>query len=282
MRKTGWLAFVLMMVVLLAVVALAGCGNDEADETAENGTSVSEGTGTLIFTANGEDFAREGFTSKDGWNINLERLYVTLGNITAYQTDPPYDTEQGWDIGYQEKVELDDTYTVNLTNPAADPLVVDEYDNAPAGHYNALSWDMLRAEQGDPEGYAIVFEGTAEKDGQTIEFTLKLEQETACLGGDYIGDERKGILEADGEADLEMTFHVDHFFGSGEEDADDPLNLDALGFDPLAALAVDGVVDVDLATLKGALSAEDYSKLEAILLHFGHVGEGHVLSKPLQ
>lgn len=282
MCKARWLVFVLMMAALLAAVALAGCGNDKADETADNGASASEGTGTLIFTANGEDFAREGFASKDGWDINLERLYVTLGNVTAYQADPPYETEQGWDIDYREKVELDDVYTVNLADPAADPLVVDEYENAPAGHYNALSWDMLRAGQGDPEGYAIVFEGTAEKDGQAIDFTLKLEQETACLGGEYIGDERKGILEAGGEAEMEMTFHVDHFFGSGEEDADDPLNQDALGFDPLAALAVDGVVDADLADLESALSAEDYSKLEAILLHFGHVGEGHVLSEPLR
>jgi hypothetical protein len=244
-------------------------------------TPDSAEVGTLVFTANGEDFAREGFTSKDGWEIELEHLYVTLGNIAAYQTDPPFDTEQGWDIDYEEIVELAGTYTVDLADPAADPAVVAEYDEAPAGRYNALSWDLLRAGQGEFMGYAVVFAGTAAKDGQEIRFTIKLEQETAYLGGDYIGDERKGILEPGGSAELEMTFHVDHFFGDVDEDADDPLNTEAIGFDPLAALAVDGVVDVDIAALAEALSEEDFAIFEAILLHFGHVGEGHALARPL-
>jgi len=280
MRKMRWLACMLIVVALLATVALAGCGNGESDEKTDNGATTS-GTGTLVFTANGEDFARDGFTSKDGWNISFQHVFVTLADVTAYQTEPPYDTEEGWEIESVEKVDLAGVHTVALTGPEADPAVVGEVADAPAGHYNAISWDMVKAESGEPVGYTVFLNGTAEKEGQVVNFTIKIEKEFAYQGGEYVGDERKGILEAGGTAEVEMTFHLDHLFGDAETAAGDSLNVDALGFGPIAALAVDGVVDVDMATLVSSLSPENLSKLEAILVHLGHVGEGHCLAKPL-
>ncbi|MDY6796645.1 MAG: DUF4382 domain-containing protein [Actinomycetota bacterium] len=280
MRKMSWLACVLLVVALLASVAVIGCGNGDSEEETASGETTSD-TGTLEFTANGEDFAREGFTSKDGWDLSFDHFYITLDDIAAYQTEPPYDTEEGWEIESVEEVGLAGAYTPDLTDPQADPEIVGEVDGAPAGEYNSISWNVVEAESGEAEGYSIYLAGTAEKDGQTIDFTIKLTNELAYLGGEYVGDERKGILEAGDTAEVEMTFHLDHLFGDAETEADDALNVDALGFDPFVALATDGVVDVDTETLEGAWSAEDVEKLDEILLGLGHVGEGHCLCETL-
>jgi hypothetical protein len=118
-------------------------------------------------------------------------------------------------------------------------------------------------------------QGTASKDGETIPFAIKVNEELAFTCGDFIGDERKGILAADEEADLEATFHFDHLFGDGGAPPDDSINTGALGFDPLAALATNGTLDVDSAALQAGLSEEDYTTFLAILPSLGHVGEGH-------
>ena len=36
--------------------------------------NASTGEGSLVLVANGEDFVRQGFVSKDGWSINFEHL----------------------------------------------------------------------------------------------------------------------------------------------------------------------------------------------------------------
>ncbi|MEL6321457.1 MAG: DUF4382 domain-containing protein, partial [Cyanobacteria bacterium J06626_14] len=71
------------------------------------------------------------------------------------------------------------------------------------------------------------------------------------------------------------TFHFDHIFGDGDAPAEDPINTGALGFEPLAALASDGQLDVNTAMLEQQLSAEAYSVLEETVAGLGHVGEGH-------
>lgn len=277
MKKYG--SVLLGLILFIPVMFLGGCSNEvpvaNDDDTAGSPMEV----GTLVFTANGEEFIREGFLTKDGWQLTFDQAYVTMGSITAYQTNPPYDTDQGWDIDYQVKVELDGIHSANLADPASDPAKLEGLAEVPAGHYNALAWAMVRAVEGPSAGYSLFLTGQAEKNGRVVDFTLGIEQEVAYLGGDYIGDERKGIVAAGEIAELEMTYHFDHLFGDGEEDLDDPLNEEALGFEPLAALAVDGVLEADLASLEGALSSADFELLLSILTHFGHVGEGHCLAQ---
>ncbi len=275
---------VLLVTLLAGILTFAGCAAEGAPEpeTPAPAAETSD-TGLLVFAADGEEHAREGTVSKEGWNITFEHAYVTLADIAAYQTDPPYDVDaDGWDLAYDHMVSLPGEFTIDLADPASDPAILGEVADAPAGFYNAFSWHMVRAASGPAEGNSIVFIGTAEKDGETVDFTLRFDQELAYQGGEYIGDVRKGILDAGGEAEAEMTFHFDHFFGRADKDADDPLNTDALGFDPLAALATDGVVDVSLGDLKESLSAEDYARLEDILVHFGHIGENHCIAEPLE
>jgi hypothetical protein len=251
----------LVLVAVLVSAVLVGCGSDQEQAT-------------LQFYANGEDFVRQGFVSKDGWSITFDHVYVNLTDVTAYQSDPPYDPHAAGEVEAQHTVKLDETYTVDLAEGGADapPILVGEVKGAPAGHYNAISWKMAPASGGPAAGDSLVIAGIAEKDGDTVNFTLRIDQVYVYTCGDYVGDARKGILEEGGTADVEMTFHFDHIFGDAETPLDDDLNVAAPGFEPFATAML---VDLDLSGLQRSLSAEDYQMLLDILPTLGHVGEGH-------
>ena len=233
--------------------------------------------GTLQFDANGEDFVRQGFVSKDGWSINFDHVYITLADVTACQTDPPYDPHADADMNCDVKIKLDKVYTVDLAEGGdnAPPILVGEVSDAPVGHYNAISWKMVKAPSGPTSGYSLVIVGTAEKDGQSVDFSIKVDEEYEYACGEYVGDERKGMLQEGGTADVEMTFHFDHIFGDAETPMDDDLNVSAVGFEPFASIAEAGKLDADMAELQAKLAAGDYQMLVDILPTLGHVGEGH-------
>lgn len=279
-RRPGWL------VLLLLALLLTACGGDAtpdaADAPADDASATA--TGTLLVTANGEDFVRQGFTSKDGWAITFDHVYLTLTDITAYQTDPPYDSESGEAVAAMATVDAGGPFTVDLADgdEDAEPIRVAELADTPAGHYNALAWRVVPAEEGDAADYALVIMGNAARDDETVTFTVRIPNEFTYTCGEYVGDERLGFVTADAEGRVEMTFHFDHIFGDGEMPADDGINTGALGFDPLAALAADGALDVTLADLESALATDDYAMLvNDILPTLGHVGEGHCHEGPL-
>jgi len=241
-------ALMLVVGVLLIIsIVLPGCGGGGE-------------TGTLQFYANGEDFIRQGFVSKDGWSISFDHVYITLSDITAYQTDPPYDPHDGGNIDGDFTVSLNGTYTVDLAEGGedAEPILVGELKDVTAGHYNAISWDMVKATSGVAAGYSLVMIGTAEKDGQVVDFTINIDAECSYDCGEYVGDIRKGIVEDGGIADLEMTFHFDHIFGDIETSPDDELNQGALGFEYFIDYADGTTAEIDMGEM-----------------HLGHVGEGH-------
>ncbi len=263
--------FSILLAAIAALPLLSGCrtASDEA-------TATPEGTGQLTIRANGEDFVRQGFVTKDGWNVQFEHLYLTLSEVTAYQTDPPFDATAEDALQATRQVSLPDAVTVDLAagDAAAEPILVGTLP-APAGRYNALSWKLVAADEGPAQGYPLVIQGEATKAGQTIPFTLSLTSSLHFICGDYVGDERKGVLAADQQADLEATFHFDHLFGDGEAPPEDEINTGALGFDPLAAIAKGGVLEADTAALQQQLSPDQYETLTQILPSLGHVGEGH-------
>ncbi|WP_035244799.1 hypothetical protein [Desulfonatronovibrio hydrogenovorans] len=217
---------------------------------------------TLQFFANGEELITEGFLApkltKDGWKLTFSHAFVSLSNITAYQADSPYDARSGQPVKAKEKVMLEGIYVIDLAAGAEDdpPVFVGEVKNAPTGHYNAISWKMARDKQGLLAGYTMLLTGVAEKDGTKVDFQIRTAEESTYTCGEFVGDERKGFLQAGGMADLEMTFHFDHIFGRADKDADDPMNLEAVGFEPFAHGS-----KVHEITLKG--------------MHIGHAGEGH-------
>ncbi|NET62628.1 MAG: DUF4382 domain-containing protein [Symploca sp. SIO2E6] len=257
----------------VATGLLFGCSQGENQDE----TPVTQEQGKLEIRANGEDFIREGFVSKDDWQISFDHVYVNLADITAYQTDPPFHAEANSDIQIKEEVSFEEAKTVDLAegDESAEPILVQELAEAPAGKYNALAWKMVKGESEPTEGQTLVMEGKAKKEEQTIDFTLKIDQEYEYICGEFVGGERKGILETGGAADLELTFHFDHVFGDADASADDDTNTNALGFKPLAALAEDGKLEVEMSELESQLSAKDYEKLEKALMGLGHVGEGH-------
>nr|WP_239112703.1 DUF4382 domain-containing protein [Halomicronema sp. CCY15110] len=250
--------------------------NAQSDPAEDTTAAAADGEGELTIRANGEDFVRQGFVTKDGWQVDFDHVYVTLTDITAYQTDPPFDAETGGVPKATETVVISETVTVDLAegDDSAEPILVKSVE-APAGRYNAFSWQMMPAPEGPAAGQTIWMQGTAAKEGETIAFVMKLDPELAYVCGDFVGDERKGILEASETADLEATFHFDHLFGDGEAPADDDINTGALGFDPLAAIANGNTLDVDMAALEAQLTPEEYQTLMGILPSLGHVGEGH-------
>ncbi len=236
---------------------------------------------TLNLVANGEDFVRQGFVTKDGWTMNFDRLDINLGDVTAYQIDGTFEpTEEDTldSLDYQEKVSLLDTpQVVDLAQGEADaePILVTNKEVAP-GFYNAMAWKIDTAEADSSlAGKTMVLQGTATKDEQVVNFDISLNRPIQYLCGEYVGDERKGIIQAQETGELETTFHFDHIFGDNQTSPDDALNVDALGFEPLAQLASSDSLTVDDATLTQELSAEDQEKLTKAVIGLGHVGEGH-------
>jgi hypothetical protein len=276
---------ILASLAVLAPSVLVGCSESatqnetQADAPAEPQaeTQAAAPKGTLQLVANGEDFVRQGFVTKDGWRIDFNHVYVTLDEITAYQTDPPFDPEKSSELKAGEKVTLlNEPKTIDLAEGEAEakPITV-ATEKAPAGTYNAMSWQVAEATQGPAQGSTILLDGIAKKEGRTINFVISLDKPLEYTCGQYVGDQRKGILTGTEQAELETTFHFDHIFGDADTPASDSLNQDAVGFEPMAALAQDGTLKADMATLEQKLSKEDYQKLQQAIAGLGHVGEGH-------
>ena len=260
----------LSLFTLASPVLLLGCGGDRSN------SNPNAAAGTLVIRANGEDFVRQGFTSKDGWAISFDHVYVSLADLVAAQTEPPFqaETEDRWQATAEVTVAGPTVVDLAAGDASAEPLVVAEVE-APAGQFNALAWAMPPAPSGPSQGTVIWLQGTATNQGTTLPFTLRLSEPLAFTCGDFIGDERKGMLAPGGVADLEATFHFDHLFGDGGAPPEDEINTGALGFAPLAALAQDGVLNLTSADLQSRLSPADHQRWLGLLPSLGHVGEGH-------
>ena len=213
--------------------------------------AASTDQGTLTLVANGEDFVRQGFVSKDGWQINFDHLYVNLGEAIAYSTESSFEPQKNDtknSIEYQQKVELlNNGKIVDLAEGEADaePIVINDA-TVPAGFYNALAWNLT-----------------------------PINQPTEYVCGEFVGDVRQGIVAVDTPGTVEVTFHFDHIFGDQDTPPEDALNQDALGFQPLAALASNNTVKLSDTDLANQLTTEDYQQLTEAIAGLGHVGEGH-------
>ncbi|MDJ1170606.1 DUF4382 domain-containing protein [Roseofilum sp. BLCC_M154] len=260
------------MTAFLVASSLMGC-QSPAPPPQTDGDS----TGSLSLQANGEDFVRQGFTSKEGWQIEFNHVYVSLGQVRAYQTDPPFNAEVDEEMQAKTTLDLSSPQTVDLAAGEADaePILVAQLEDVPAGVYNALSWQMVPAVEGPAEGHTLLMDGVAKKGEQTINFKVSVDREYAYSCGEFVGDQRKGIVTGDEPGNLEATFHLDHIFGDGSAPAEDEINVGALGFDPLAKLAKNGTVEVDESMWRSQLSPEEVKRFDTALNSLGHVGEGH-------
>ncbi|TVQ56975.1 MAG: hypothetical protein EA355_05515 [Rhodobacteraceae bacterium] len=218
---------------------------------------------TLTLFATGEDLATEGFSAprltRDGWALAFTRVIATFDDVTAWRADPPF-AGDGPDIAGRP-LEIGGPFIVNLVDADEDDRVALATTPAEAGFYNALSWSLAPAPDGDFAGYSLVFEGVATRDGVEVPFTLATRDAVAHACGEYVGDERKGFVTADAGGELEITLHLDHLFGRADRPADGAMNREALGFD---AFAEGGLQEFSLSGL-----------------HVGHVGEGHCFDRAL-
>ncbi len=219
-------------------------------------------TGRLALFADGEELAAEGFRApqltRDGWELRFAQVRVTIANVVAHQTEPPYDATTGEPIKSTVAVTLvDEPRTVDLLETGESGKVLVAEVEAAVGFYNALSWDLVP----DQDGASLMLTGTAHRGAATVPFTLTSTTAVRHRCGEYVGEERLGMLRTDDTAALDVTFHLDHLFGRADMPAADALNTTALGFDPFAAGGTQTV----------ALTG----------LHLGHVGEGHCHVGPL-
>ncbi|NEQ54723.1 MAG: DUF4382 domain-containing protein [Leptolyngbya sp. SIO3F4] len=233
--------------------------------------------GTLELRANGEDFIRQGFTSKDGWQIEFDNVHVNIQDVVAYQAEPIFNPDTDVEIPAKTNVLLTASSKLDLAegDETAAPILVEQVETA-AGRYNALSWKL--ASETEP---SLMLIGKATRDGETIPFEISMNPSLEFFCGDFVGDERKGFLSPDGTADVETTFHFDHLFGDIDISADEVLNRGALGFDPFAALAQDDVVKLTSEDLETRLTKTEKLQLADIYKGLGHVGEGHCRAEEL-
>lgn len=244
--------------------------------------------GTLTLVGNGEDFVRQGFVSKDGWQINFEHVYVNIAEATAYSTESVFEPQKGdtkEDIKYKNEVDFIETQqTIDLAagDKSADSIEIAKVQ-VPIDFYNALTWSLTTADTTSPaSGNTILLEGTANKDSQVIKFQIGLNNSTEYICGEYVGDERLGIVEASSPGKVEFTLHFDHIFGDFNTPPEDALNQDALGFQALAELAQKDNLEVNDDNLFRQLSPENYQLLTQAVVGLGHVGEGHCLANSEQ
>ena len=260
----------------LGLLGLGGCSSIQSDNPSSSAKAATHpGKGQLEIRANGEDFVRNGFTSKDGWAITFKHLYVGLAEVTALQTHPSFDPDNGQAPKIKAKVEHSPITVVDLASSETPTALVAQFPQAQAGRYNALAWSIVPASNGPSQGQSLRLVGQASKGVATLAFTLDWDSRYDYLCGDFIGDQRKGILKAGDRAELEATFHFDHVFGDGDSPPTDAVNQTALGFSPLAALAEDGTITTHRSDLQSQLSPADFSSLEVAIAGLAHVGEGH-------
>jgi hypothetical protein len=269
--------------LLAFALSLPACG----------GGGGQDAVGTVIFTANGEGFVREGFVSEDGWRIDFDAVYANVYGPTAYQVAEQEQALTGMGLRHgghphddipegAAHVSLTGEYFLALKAPTFE---VGRVTDAPIGNYNRLAFTIQPATDQagslveEHQGQSIVLQGLATKDGaDDVQFTIRFDEEMAYSGCGPNGD--AGVLAEGGEAESQMTFHFDHIFGDFEEgpaDPDDPntINAVAIGFGPFAALAEDGVLDIDQATLGEQMNGAVFQQLVDALRTLGHTGEAH-------
>lgn len=217
--------------------------------------------GGLIFKANGEDFVRQGFTDKDGWDISFDHVWINLSDITAYN--------------HKDKLKamLKGDYPVDLAGSSDELVAIGKLSELKPGNYQSLRFMVKRADTGDMKGYSIIMEGEAVKEGRTVPFRITINEEMQFDGKEgYVGDSVKGIVSENESTEVEMTFHFDHVFGDKEAPSDSHINTASVGFDYFYSLSRNGRVDIDQ---KDLVSTPEYPVFVRALWTLGHLGEGH-------
>ena len=223
----------------------------------------------LDVMVNGEAFAEAGMLSKDGWQISFDEVTVTVGEVTV--SGAPSDAEGDpvevpWSLGEEGSETPPGFVAVSLQDG---PVKLGPQE-VPVGTYNQVQWQW-----GADATAAIALKGTAVQGDQSIPFNLRFPGEFQANCGDYVGDERKGIVTADSGGEVELTLHLDHMFGDGDSPPNDEINTKSFGFNPFLETASEEGIVVTPATWESWGTPALRQSLKDVLISMPHVGEGH-------
>ncbi len=290
MRMSLWIAFAAMSTALIASCG----GDDDSDVTG----------GTIVFTANGEDFVRNGFTSKDGWALSFDHVYAVIGGPTAFQV--PDESGGAGKISRHAghphvgltsggaHAALTGTFVVDLKQGDG-PATIGEIKGVEAGNYNRIAWDLKTCDAqsavpvspvtaddlGIVHGYCLVLSGSASKGAVTKNFVIRFNEPIYWVSTEAHQDDI-GIVPLGGTGFAEMTFHLDHVFGDSSSGPTEGVNPGAVGFDPFAALDQDSDDDlyVDGRVMELYMPAGVCRQLYRAFVTLGHSGESHCMFMP--
>ncbi len=224
------------------------------------------GSGSLNFTANGESFVTEGFTSRDGWDISFSSVVINIYNPTAYHPS-----------GTPKPAALEGEYQVDLAEgtPSSPAVSAGLRSALPPGNYQSLKFGIKRISSGKYSGSSIILRGVARQNKQVIPFLIRLDEELFFNGEEgYVGDSVKGIVRNGEVEEIEMTFHIDHIFGDASAPRNSHVNTGSPGFSLFYDYLGEGKIEVTQAQLRNHPS---YDKLLSALKNLGHLGEGHCI-----
>jgi hypothetical protein len=269
-----------ILIILFAGLLVYSCAPKEAASVKKedkpvdtNNSGSATDSGSIEFTANGEEFVRYGFIDKNGWAISFHKLYINLVDPEAY-----HPAVAGTSAVLKGAYWVDlaaDKATTNM--PVADSVKVGIMEKVPAGNYQSLKFKIRRCTRGEFQGSSLVMIGKAQKEREQFDFSIKLDEEMDFDGREgFVGDVVKGLLKAGGSTSVEMTFHFDHIFGDKGADVGDHVNTASVGFDYFKQFAHNGRVDLSQTDLKRLDKDQTgYRTLIKAIWTLGHLGEGH-------
>jgi hypothetical protein len=236
--------------ILLISILFSGCGS-------ENGSSDSQGEGTLDFKISGEDGAKTGFPVDDageiiefadGWTLEFSKYLVSIGDFTVFGADNS--------SGYSSN----QTYIVDLHQ--GDPSLFST-PKLGARRWEKISWKMIPPTSSSinisninntdiqrmiDNGFNYWIEGSAKKADKSYTFQLGFSNPTNnqnCTNG--IDNSQGIVVRPNSNVEAEVTIHVEHMFWDtlGSEQV-------RLRFDAIAASSTDDtlVTNDDLKTQK--------------------------------
>jgi hypothetical protein len=200
------LGLLLMVSVIMASFGVVACDEEIAGD-------ASAKTGELVFTMNGEGFARDGFVSEDGWRVAFAHVYANVHAPAVFQVaDPGTETEtetQALSAALSPRAPTRmETFTPLLAHaghPHAEipdgsasasldgsflqdlhlgegPIEIGRVEDAAIGNYNYLNFSLLRAEAPDASAIGDTSQGLAsEALGYSLVFIGTATKDTESL-----------------------------------------------------------------------------------------------------
>lgn len=254
------------MIHATALIALAGCGDDDPTET-------PSGSGTARIEIWGEEYIEQGIPAaefEDGWSATYSKFLVVVGDVAVADESlgegATLSGLQLLDLVTPGPHDLGETAALAEGNWRNVSYRVASFAAGTTTHSSATDADAALMEAG---GYSVYVEGSSTNGTDTFTFAWGFANTTTysdCVdvGG---GQETSGILVPDGApVSVQLTIHGDHLF------YDDLASGDAL---LRAQNFADADADADGEVTLAELDAVDLADLPAGAGTYG-VGAGDV------